>query len=121
MVLLETERTAHPELPEQLSIWLYKHMILYYNAEGLVKMRSDSRLETALESFDLVPTQEQTELIEKNYIIRIKNNEITFEKPPHIIEEEAVLAEITRKDELKNNIKNAKNMDELKDLIAGMI
>lgn len=77
-------------------------MFFYYDNEGRIKMRSDSEIVTDLSFAEIVPTVEEQEKIDLNYITFIKDGKLQFEISPII--EAAQLEQ--KKQDLKDKAKN---------------
>ena len=79
-------------------------MYFYYNNQGLVKMRSDSALEEygTLSRVAITPMPEDQEKIDQNYIIKIKDDKLDFEKHPQLKNREMEEEKILLRDKAKN-------------------
>jgi len=74
---------------------------IYYNNSGLVKMISEKKVKTSLKSLKHNFTSDETDKLDKKYIITIRDKKLNFEKPIHIkkTETETLKAELKAKAE----------------------
>ena len=88
-----------------------------FDNEGNVKSISESKIIFDKTIFSLKgfnPTANELKMIEQGYQIKIKNNELEFEKPEQVKQKENV-------ENFKIQIDNAKDLPELKELIKTLL
>jgi len=76
---------------------------LYYNNDGLVKMRSEAKIQTELNHIKVNLTEEEQEGFQKNYMTWIRGKKIEFQKSKQAIKEEAIekLKQKAKEDKIK--------------------
>jgi hypothetical protein len=88
---------------------------IYYNTDGLVKMRSETKIETDLKSLEVNLTSEEEEKVGQNYMITVKGKEIGFEKTKQIVKKEAI-------DDLKEKVKEGKvKLEDITELLINIL
>lgn len=97
-------------------------MFFYYRQKGEVVMRSENEcIANFLHHIELTPTQEEMEKLKQNYEAYIENNELILKPPLHILNEQKKQEESSKKNRIMENVRNAKNIEELKSLIQQLI
>lgn len=84
-------------------------------------MRSEGRIGTELPYFEYTPTEEEKELIEQNFNLSHDKGKLKFEKPEHILQEENKKTKMRTIDQLKEDLKKAKNEADLKAIILTLL
>jgi len=91
-------------------------MILYYRKNLDVVMRSQTKIDCLLDFIEYTPTIDEEKKMKQNWLMKVKDGQIEFEKPQHILEKEKPTIE-----ELKTMIDKATSIEDLKEIITKML
>ena len=81
----------------------------------MVKMRSETPIETTLECIELELTAEEEENLKNKHIPKIKDDKLDFEKPKHVVKKEAI-------DGLKQKAKDKNvKLEDITDLLTNIL